>query len=458
MIIDFPWYFVLLCLLAGAVYAAALYAFGRRPFARWLLWLLSVLRFVAVSAIVFLLLAPVSRQKVSERQRPRVAFLDDASLSVGLSADSSFSLAALHDDMDDRLDVTYETFGNQGATDIGEALMRHRYDDMAAVVIATDGIYNRGSNPSTLAEQLGCPVYTIALGDTSLHRDATLADLRASRITMLGNNFPVEVTVAATLLNGNSATLTIADAQGRQLFSQRLEYNSDNFSATASATITTDKPGLQRYTAHLSVAGGETTAENNTMTFYVDVIDTRRHVAIFANAPHPDIAALKHSVEANPYYDATVVYADGVKKTDTAYSLAILHNLPSATHPDISFAKDLPQLYIIGLQTDLARFNALHSGLEIASRVKRSNEITAVHQPAFSLFSLDDASVSAIEAMPPLAAPFGEGSMAAGTQALFTARLGNIDTRQPLVAATSNGELRKAFVWGEGLWRWRLAD
>lgn len=458
MIIDFPWYFVLLCLLAGAVYAAALYAFGRRPFARWLLWLLSVLRFVAVSAIVFLLLAPVSRQKVSERQRPRVAFLDDASLSVGLSADSSFSLAALHDDMDDRLDVTYETFGNQGATDIGEALMRHRYDDMAAVVIATDGIYNRGSNPPTLAEQLGCPVYTIALGDTSLHRDATLTDLRASRITMLGNNFPVEVTVAATLLNGNSATLTIADAQGRQHFSQRLEYDNNNFSATASATITTDKPGLQRYTAHLSVAGGETTAENNTMTFYVDVIDTRRHVAIFANAPHPDIAALKHSVEANPYYDATVVYADGVKKTDTAYSLAILHNLPSATHPDISFAKDLPQLYIIGLQTDLARFNALHSGLDIASRVKRSNEITAVHQPAFSLFSLDDASVAAIEAMPPLAAPFGEGSMAAGTQALFTARLGNIDTRQPLVAASSNGELRKAFVWGEGLWRWRLAD
>ena len=193
MIIDFPWYFVLLCLLAGAVYAAALYAFGRRPFARWLLWLLSVLRFVAVSAIVFLLLAPVSRQKVSERQRPRVAFLDDASLSVGLSADSSFSLAALHDDMDDRLDVTYETFGNQGATDIGEALMRHRYDDMAAVVIATDGIYNRGSNPSTLAEQLGCPVYTIALGDTSLHRDATLADLRASRITILGNNFKFSI-------------------------------------------------------------------------------------------------------------------------------------------------------------------------------------------------------------------------------------------------------------------------
>lgn len=458
MILDYPWYFVLLCLLAGAVYAAAMYAFGRRTFQRWLVWLLSALRFVAVSAIAFLLLAPVSRQKVSERQRPHVVLLEDNSLSVNLSADSSFNLSSLYDDIRDNQQVTYETFGNQGVTDIGEALMRHRYDDVAAIVLATDGIYNRGSNPSSLAEQLGCPVYTVALGDTTPQRDATLADLRASRIAMLGNNFPVEITVAATLLGGNSATLSIADAQGRQVFAQRLEYGGDNYSTTVNTTITTDKPGLQRYTARLTVVDGETSAENNSMIFYVDVIDTRRHVAIYANAPHPDIAALKRAIEANPYYDAKVIYASDIKKTDTSYSLAILHNLPSATNPDVSFAKDLPQLYIIGLQTDLPRLNALHSGLEIASRVKRSNEVTAIHQASFSLFSLDDATVSAIEAMPPLSAPFGEGSMAAGTQALFTARLGNIDTHQPLVAASTNGELRRAFVWGEGLWRWRLAD
>ena len=458
MIIDHPWYYVLLCLFAGVVYAVALYAFGRRTFQRWLLWLLSLLRFVVVSTIAFLLLSPVSRQRINERQQPQIALLEDKSLSVGLSTDSSFSLSSLYNDINDKLHVTYETFGNQGVTDIGEALMRHRYDDLAAIVLATDGIYNRGSNPASVAEQLGCPVYTIALGDTTPQRDATLADLRASRIAMLGNNFPVEITVAATLLNGNNAKLSIVDAQSRQVFSKHLEYNTDNYSTTVNTTIASERAGLQRYTVHLSVVGGETTAENNTMTFYVDVIDTRRHVAIYANAPHPDIAALKRSIESNPYYDATIIYASDAKKSDTAYSLAILHNLPSASHPDISFAKNLPQVYIIGLQTDLPRFNALHSGLEIASRVKRSNEVTAVHQAPFSLFSLDDASVSAIEALPPLSAPFGEVSMATGTQALFTARLGNIDTHQPLVAASSNGDMRRAFLWGEGLWRWRLAD
>jgi hypothetical protein len=43
-------------------------------------------------------------------------------------------------------------------------------------------------------------------------------------------------------------------------------------------------------------------------------------------------------------------------------------------------------------------------------------------------------------------------------QNLFTARLGSIDTRQPLVAATAQATPRRSFVWGEGLWKWRLAD
>ena len=122
MIIDHPWYVVLLCLTAGAAYAAALYAFGRRPFARWLAWLLSALRFTAVSAIAFLLLAPVSRQTVHERQKPHVVVAVDRSLSVTGGADSTVSLAALCADLQANCQLTIDTFGNSSYTDIGEAI------------------------------------------------------------------------------------------------------------------------------------------------------------------------------------------------------------------------------------------------------------------------------------------------------------------------------------------------
>lgn len=463
MIIDYPWYHILFCLLAGAAYAGILYYVGHRSFGKGVNVLLAVLRFVAVSVIAMLLLAPVSRQKVNERQQPRVVLLEDASLSVALSADSAFWLYSLNDDIKDRCQVYYETFGNAAATDIGEALMRHRYDDVAAIVLATDGIYNRGSNPATLAEQLGCPVYTVALGDTTLRRDAALTDLRVSRIAMQNSDFPLELTINASLLKGTNANITVTNAQGQTLHTQKIAYDDNQYSTTVSTSLPADKPGLQRYTVRLSVADGEVSVENNVLNFYVDVIDTRRHVAIFANAPHPDLAALKHAIESNPTYKATIVMANEaqngrIKVQDSNFSLAIMHNLPSRTYTDIHYADGLPQLFVVGTQTDLSRFNALHTGLDIISRVNRSNEVTALHQSQFALFHFDGDDAAAIEAMPPLTAPFGEANLSADIQTLFTARIGPVDSRQPLVAATTQGEWRRAFVWGEGLWRWRMAD
>lgn len=454
MIIDYPWYMVALCLLAGAVYAAVLYYIPRKAKLP-LRWLLAALRFVAVSAICFLLLAPMTRRNVHERQKPHVVLAVDRSLSVALSADSAFvpELEA------DGLRVTAMAFGNAAATDIGAVLDSCMGSDAAAIVLATDGIYNRGSNPATVAERLAVPVYTIALGDTTPRRDATLADLRTNRVAMLGGNIPVEITVGATLLGGHSAQLTIADGRGRTLFSQRVAYDGDDYSAAVTASLPATEPGLQRFVMRLSVAEGEVNTENNVAVFFVDVIDTRRRVAIVADAPHPDLAALRHAIESNPNYEAEVIVLGSAGAPKLAdYSLAILHNLPSKTHTSVDFAKELPQIYVIGLQTDLPHLNALHTGLEITAKAQHTNEVTAVFRPEFTLFSIAADDAAAIEQLPPLSAPFGESRLSEDVQTLFGARLGSIDTRQPMIAATAQGGSRRAFVWGEGLWRWRLAD
>lgn len=459
---DYPWYFVLLCLLAGALYAGVLYFVGRQPFSRGWRWGLAVLRFLSVSAIAFLLLAPMSRQTVNERQKPHLVLAQDVSGSVRGSADSSFSLENLIPDLEERFRISYLPFGTTSSTDIGAVLDRYRGDDVAAIVLASDGLHNRGVSPATVAERLTFPVHCIALGDTTTQRDARLANLRCNRIAMLGGTFPLELTVSATLLRGHSTRLTINNAGGKQIFSQPITYDDNDFSITLGANLPASTPGLQRYTAHLIPVDEEITSDNNTMSFYVDVIDTRRKVAIIANAPHPDIAALKHAIESNPNYEANVTLASeaesGKWKAESDVSLVILHNLPSRQHPNIAYTNGIPQLYVIGIQTDLARFNALHSGMEIISKVQRTNEVTASHRPGFSLFSLDEEDITVLEALPPLTAPFGEARVSADVQTLFNARLGNLDTRQPLIAATAQGEQRHAWIWGEGLWRWRLGD
>lgn len=465
MIIDYPWYYILFCLLAGAAYAAGLYLVGHRRFSKRMNLLLAALRFVAVSVIALLLLAPVAKRTVNEQQKPVVVVAQDVSESV----DSSQRVVESEKWQveSEECEVVYEEFGGT-TTDIAAALediaSRYQGRNLGAVVLATDGIYNRGNNPASTAERLTFPVYTVALGDTTPQRDAALANIRHNRIAFSGNTFPVEITVNATRLKGHSAQLTLSDSRGKTVAQKGIDYNDNSFSSTLTFELKAEQPGLQRYTARLSVVDGERTATNNVLTFYTDILDSRRKVAIIGNAPHPDLAALKQAVESNPNYEAEVFLNEELKMRNEELkevSLLILHNLPSATHqlPTLnSQLSTLNAIYIIGTQTDLPRFNALHTGLEIVAKAKKSNEVTALFNDRFSLFSLDGADAAALEELPPLSAPFGEAKTSTSLQSLFTARLGNINTGQPLVAAQVQGAKRSVFVWGEGLWRWRLND
>lgn len=466
MIIDYPWYYVLFCLVAGALYAAVLYFLGHRRFGKGMNLLLAGLRFVAVSVIALLLLAPVAKQTVNEQQKPVVVVAQDVSESVE-SGKWKVEREKWKEIEGEGYDVVYEEFGGS-TTDISaeleEIASRYQGRNLGAVVLATDGIYNRGNNPATTAERITFPVYTIALGDTTPQRDAALANIRHNRIAFSGNTFPVEITINASRLKGNAAQLSLLDNHGKTMARERVDYSDNNFSTTLTFDLKAEKPGLQRYTASLSVVDGERTAANNMLTFYTDIIDSRRKVAIIGNAPHPDLAALKQAVESNPNYEAEVFLNEELKMRNEELkevSLLILHNLPSATHqlPTLnSQLSSINSIYIIGTQTDLPRFNALHAGLEIVAKARKTNEVTAMYNDRFSLFMLDAADGAAIEELPPLSAPFGEAKVSPSLQSLFTARLGNINTQQPLVAAQVQGTKRTVFVWGEGLWRWRLND
>lgn len=464
MIIDYPWYYVLFCLLAGVVYAVAMYYIGRRPFKRGLNLTLSLVRMVAVTAIALLLLAPVAKQTVNEEQKPVVVVAQDVSESI--RSDEQRVLDKEQFDKSGKYEVVYEEFGGS-TTDISAELAdiagRYQGRNLGAVVLASDGIYNRGSNPTSSAERLSFPVYTIALGDTTPQHDALLAGIRHNHIAFTGNTFPVEVTVNATRLKGNTATISIFDSQKRQISKEKVDYTDDNFSSTLTFELKAEEAELQQYTVSLTVVDGEKSSSNNTLTFYTDIIDGRRKVAIVGNAPHPDLAALKLAVESNPNYEATMLLASDLQNTrvnvqDSGFSLAILHNLPSSSYAIPKSLEGLSQVFVIGTQTDLPRFNALHSGLEIVSRTKKSNEVTALFNDRFSLFTLEGEDAAALEELPPLSAPFGEARSSSSLQSLLTARLGSINTQQPLVAAMAQGAQRRVFFWGEGLWRWRLND
>ena len=140
------------------------------------------------------------------------------------------------------------------------------------------------------------------------------------------------------------------------------------------------------------------------------------------------------------------------------YSLMILHQLPSRTGQNISVDKETPLMYIIGSQTDFNRLNAQRAGLEIHTRLHKMNEVLPMMNPNFAPFNLSEDCARELEKMPPLIAPFGGYKLSANMQNLMTARIGNVDSKLPMIAVGQQQSARRAFIVGEGLWRWRIAD
>lgn len=462
LLFDYPWYFLLLCLLAGGIYSAALYWRSRtkgESLPRWVRIALPALRFVAVTLIALLLMGPMVRRSVREDEKPLVVLSQDVSESVKPA--ERLLLSADLKDLQKKYEVVVDSFGGK-TTDISAHLQdladRYAGRNLGAVVLATDGIYNQGQNPTTLSPTLAAPIYTVALGDTTHYRDAMVLNVRYNHVAYLGNQFPLEVTVQANEMAGERATLSVSRG-GQRLYSKQLVYDSQRFSATESLVLEADKAGMQSYTISISPCQGEASERNNMRTIAIEVLDGHQKVGILAPASHPDISALRQSIERNPNYEAVVM----VEKADMAKvkecSLLILHNLPN-TKMNINWAelRQMPTIYIIGTQTDIGRFNALHSGLEIVAKARKMDEVTASHNNAFSLFALDDEVCQRLEQMPPLAAPFGNYRSSADLQSLFLARIGNIASDRPLIAFCQQEGVRRAFVVGEGLWRWRLQD
>ena len=503
LIIDYPWYFLLLCLLLGAAYSFVLYWLRLRrpkaegdsggetsPFPRRLKWLLSLLRTLAVAAIAFLLLAPLVRRESSRKEKPLVIIAEDNSKSLDYCRDSAYYHDGFQKEMsdlvadlskdfdvrryrydsevvavDDGDELTGGLFSGQ-ATDMSQLidnvaeLYYHR--NVGAMIVTGDGIYNKGSNPLTAVGQTSFPIYTVAMGDTSVRYDAAIANVRFNRIAYLGNKFPMDVTVNASRLKGRSSTLTVT-LDGKRLYSKNIEFTDDRFSTTESIVLDADKAGIHSYVVAIEPVAEEQTLRNNRRMVSIEVIDGHQKIAIISAVPHPDVAALKAAVERNINFEAEVFRAKEFDKNPKDYDLFILHQLPSkVAEANIDVAgllkSGVPAIFVLGGQTDLARLNTLHAGLEVFSRIDRQNEVSALFSKEFTYFTLDEDKALRISQFPPLLSPFGEYKMSGNAQTLFVQKVGSVNSRLPLVAVTQQQERRYAFIAGEGLWRWRLAD
>ncbi|GAC1602841.1 MAG: hypothetical protein NVS3B25_31280 [Hymenobacter sp.] len=478
-------WFIPLCLLVGAGYAALQYS-ARAPWGRRLNYALAALRFAVVSFLCYLLLAPFIKTSTTHTELPTVVLAVDNSQSVALFTPKSVlnqataGLVQLAQTLRERgfaveTRTLTPTPGRPAradslrfaapTTDLDQLLAgtREAYAgrNLAGVVLLSDGLVNQGRSPAY--SEFNFPIYSVAVGDTVPKRDLRLTALTYNRVAFSGNKFPVEAELGFEGYAGGTATVELREGS-KLLDSRRVALPAARRRVHTTFQITAPAPGKRRYEVRIAPQPGEFTELNNRRTAFVEIVKGKLRVLLAGAAPHPDLKALRAAIQANNNFDLTLALP-GVAplRAGADFDVAILHQLPAQGGLGNEIlaqvrARKTPAFYVLGAQSDLTAYNQLGTGLTVLPRGAQTDEVTPRPNPGFARFATDEETARRFAQYPPAPVPFGDYRLGAGAEAVLWQQVGRVPTQKPLLVLDGATDRRQATLLTDGSWQWRLSE
>lgn len=472
----------LVAFVAGVALATVLYFHNKRQhYGRPLTIVLFVLRALMGFGVVLLLFNPYLRQRINVLEQPMVILAHDNSASLVLSQDSLFykeeypsQLAAFREELSNGFQVDEYLFGQEvrafGQLDFGDQLTdlssvlehidrRYYKRNVGAVLLFSDGIYNRGFEPSLLAEDFAFPIHTVVLGDTLSYPDLLLKDVYYNKRVSLGSAFPVRVSVGAVDCFGQKAVLTLSE-DGRVVARQEMEVGSNRFSKEVDFMLEADEKGVRQIDIEISGLTEERQKLNNLKRIFVEVKDQSYKVLCMADAPHPDLGALRSVLNDDCQMD--FVFGREAIPNLSEYQLLILHQTPSprtdmeALYREMENNKKLPVLFVVGKATEVEALGKLQRAIVIRRGMTNSMlDVKSSYNTSFGTFTVSDKLRENVGRFPPLALPHFEMEMISAHDDLLLQEVLGKKSGLPLMTFVRT-ERKMAFLFGTNIWRWRL--
>lgn len=486
---QYPSWYIILCIALGLIYAVTLYyrdkKFEESP--KWSKWVMGILRFLSVTGIAILLLSPLIKSISENIKQPIVVVAEDNSQSIvaNLSAEEidnrKEEINSIATKLAEKYEVKRLVIGDQiqnasldsfnsKVTNLSESL-EYVYDNfgdqnLGAIILSSDGIYNEGKNPLYSNVNLTAPLYIVAQGDTTIRKDVLIKSVFNNKIAYLGDKFSIQIDISAKNSEGSTSTLTVSKIEGnnsKKLTSETIRIDRDNYFNTSEIILAANTVGLNKYRIALSPISGEVTRTNNYKDIFIEVLDARQKIVLLANAPHPDLSAMKSLITTNKNYEVDIHFPEDKDLNLAAYDLVVLHNLPSNKYSmEVELTnmnkRRTPRLFVVGAQTRLNAFNNAQDNIEIAGNSTSLEDVQADVQTSFNSFTTSQDIGSKLKSFPPLIAPFGQYSSPSGSNVLMTQNIKKIPTEYPLLSFKDKDGFKTGVWVGEGLWKWRLFD
>ncbi|MEM0996081.1 MAG: hypothetical protein AAGN35_03330 [Bacteroidota bacterium] len=492
---------VLISIVAGAV-AYLLYQRTEAVLPRSASIPLGILRYLVLLAVGLLFLEPRLENRQKNSNPPVIAVLQDNSESVIIHRDSQYVQASYPGQLQSfldkleagpasplffsfsqqlRPDVTVDSLAfDQSGTNISGALQEaaklFSNQNLGAVVLISDGISTSGINPLYTLDEFQQPVYTVLLGDTTPQKDVRVAEVLYNEIAYLENETPIKVKVHSTGYENAQARVSIRQG-GKVLGTETVSISRTQPNIDVDFLVKPTQTGITQYSISVDPLSGELTQRNNYKAIFINVLETRVKIALFAGFPHPDVGALRLALQRDERYEVAefihktpaTFYNDPQAADLSEYDLFILHNFPFSSADaavldriKIEVAENkTPLMVFVGQNTNLpAMATGLgdYLGIIPGAIIENSEEAQVNFLDEYrqhSTYTFEDRWLRMMNNAPPIYRNRSEWKAAGDTKVFGTARIKNVVLDYPVFGLQNHlGRKNMVFV-GEYIWRMR---
>ena len=435
-------------------------------------WSLATLRFVTVFSLLLLIFNPKFDKNVIKVVKPILAVAVDNSQSIKyLNKDSLSQLATElilgNSGLSEKYDIKTYSFGkqlnqnkflnfNEKQTNITKAIQdieSIHESKIAPIVLISDGNQTIGTNYGYASKAFKQAVFPLILGDSIFNTDLKILQINVNKYAYLNNKFPVEI--FCSYLGNKTISTELTISSGNQtIHKELLEFSPEVNSRIITPLIKTTKVGQQAYQVSLKPIQNEKNKVNNLKYISLETIDEFSKVALISTISHPDIGALKTSIESNKQRLVDILKPEEFIATNESYGLVILYQPNTEFNNVFEWTKKMNNnVFIIGGSNTQWRFlNEIQSDFYL--------EVTGQNESFQGKINLDFMNFNSTDyrfiSHPPLTTEFGQVSIKTQYETLLYKSVNGVLTNEPLWFTYENNSSRNSVLLAENLWKWRM--
>ena len=433
--------------------------------------ILAFLRFISLFCILLLFVNPKIENHSIYIEKPNLNIVVDNSSSITYLNQDQNALEILNalksnPQIVDKFKINGYSFGNHlnpidsldfkeqqtNLDKVFKELNQVYKQEVSPTILITDGNQTIGNDYYFSALKYKQPIYPIILGDSTIYSDLKIQQLNVNKYAYLKNKFPIEVIL---VYQGEESVSTVFKVQigASVVYSENVSFTKENNSRILNFYLPANQVGLHTYKAILEPINNEKNIVNNSKEFAVEVIDQKTNVALISDFSHPDLGALKKSIETNEQRQVEILSPREYLVQPNDFQLVILYQPNNKFKNVLDYIKDanVNSFLIAGTKTN---WNYLNSqDLNITHDINNQTEdYQAILNTGFSDFIIENLE---FESFPPLKSNFGNINFKAPFKTILYKKIGSVSTENVLLATLEIDNRKEAVLLGENIWQWR---